>query len=93
MNLSCVWAPEPCLQGAADAVLSWLPFGLYGLVFFGGMIVGERIGKLGISTVVVGWFLMRFASKSPLGHEHVDGKDAEPSPPKPRKHRPTIFGK
>jgi hypothetical protein len=87
--LGCVLNPGPCLTGAADGILSIFPFGLYGVVFLGGMIVGERIGIWGILIAIVGWIALRFSSKTPDIHEHVVGKDAAPPIPKPKK-RPTV---
>lgn len=89
--LGCFLDPGPCLTSAADGILSIFPFGLYGVVFLGGMIVGERIGIWGILIAIVGWIALRFSSKTPDVHEHLaGGKDAAPPPPKPKKKR-TIF--
>lgn len=89
--LGCVFDPGPCLTGAADGILSIFPFGLYGVVFLGGMIVGERIGIWGILIAIVGWIALRFSSKAPDVHEQLlGGKDAAPPIPKPKK-RKTIF--
>ena len=89
--VGCFVNPGPCLNGAADTIISLFPFGLYGLVFFGGMIVGERIGIFGILITVAGWLAVRFGTKSPDVHEHVAGPDAAP-PLAKKKRRKTIFG-
>ena len=86
--LGCAFDPGPCLTGLADGILSIFPFGLYGVVFLAGMIVGERIGIWGILIAIVGWIALRFSSKAPDAHEHVAGKDAATTAPVPR---PTIF--
>ena len=65
MNLSCLWEPGPCLTTFADTILSLFPFGLHGLVFLAGMIVGERIGIIGIIAAVLIWLGARFATKAP----------------------------
>jgi hypothetical protein len=86
----CFLDPGPCLTGVADSILSLFPFGLYGVVFLGGMIVGERIGIWGILIAIVGWIALRFSSKTPDVHEHVGGPDAAPPIPA-KKKRKTIF--
>lgn len=88
--LSCVFSPGPCLTSFADTLLSLFPFGLYGVVFLAGMIVGERIGLWGIIAAVLIWVGARFATKkAPDLHEHVAGPDA--TPPVPKKKRKTLF--
>jgi hypothetical protein len=89
--LGCFLDPGPCLTSAADGILSIFPFGLYGVVFLGGMIVGERIGIWGILIAIVGWIALRFSSKTPHDPiEHVEGRDAAPPIPAKKKHK-TIF--
>jgi hypothetical protein len=72
------------------AAIDLFPFGLYGLIFFAGMIVGERIGVWGIVIAVVGWLAIRFGKKTPDVHEHVAGRDAAPPVPV-KKKRKTLF--
>lgn len=80
--IACLFNPGPCIAdaatGLADAVLSLFPFGLYGLVFLAGMIVGERIGLWGILVAVIGWLALRFRSKDSADdfRGEVSGKDA-----------------
>ena len=67
------------------------PFGERGLIFFAGMIVGERIGVWGIIIAVIGWIAIRFGKKSAEDHEHVAGYDA--APPVPVKKKLVLFPK
>lgn len=88
----CLVDPLGCftdgLVSLADSILSLFPFGLYGIVFLGGMIVGERIGLWGILIAIIGWIAIRFGSRGKddfVGD--VTGHDAAPSPPLPRRRQ------
>ena len=91
--LGCLINPGPCLSGVADGILSIFPFGLYGIVFLGGMIVGERIGIWGIVIAIAGWIALRFGTKTRDSHEQLKpgSPDAAPPVPKPKKPRKTPF--
>ncbi len=76
------------LTDFADAVTGIFPFGLMGLVFTVGMIVGAILGKWGVGALLVLAAVLRFGSKVPDAHEHVVGHDAAPPVKKKRK---TLF--
>jgi hypothetical protein len=88
--LSCVFSPGPCISGAlsgfADAFLSLFPFGFTGLVFFAGLIVGERLGKWGVMAVILGWIAYRFGKTAVPDFDggNVSGSDAARSPRRPK---------
>ena len=88
--LSCVLNPGACISGAltgfADAFLSLFPFGFVGLVFFAGLIIGERLGKWGVMAVILGWVAYRFGRVAVPDFDggNVDGKDASKPVQRPK---------
>lgn len=91
--IGCFLDIEGCAAGMTGSILSLFPFGLYGVVFLGGMVVGERIGLLGILISILAWLGFRFGVNK--GDEFTGGTpDPDPVPsrgPKP-KPRPSIGG-
>ena len=87
MNLSCVFDPGACVDGAVASWLAWFPFGSHGLMFAAGMIVGAILGKWGVGAVFAALVALKFSAKGDQ-HEHVTGPDAAPPVPK---HRPTVL--
>lgn len=75
------WIPE--------WVWPWVPYWPWAAVLIGGGIAWRLAGTPGLVAFggLVGFILGR---RSVETHEHVDGKDAVPPPPKPKK-RKTIF--
>lgn len=85
--IACLFDPLGCFSAGAaslaDSILSLFPFGLYGLVFLAGMIVGERIGLWGILVAVLGWIAIRFGRSRPDDFTGEHGDDpAYPAPPR-----------
>jgi hypothetical protein len=76
------------LADTADAVIGIFPFGLLGLAFTVGMIVGAVLGKVGVGAVLLLAGALQFGRSSPNAHEHVSGHDAAPPVKKKRK---TLF--
>lgn len=68
------------LTGFADMFLSLFPFGFTGLVFFVGLIAGERLGKWGVMAVILGWIAYRFGKVAVPDFDggNVSGNDAKP---------------
>lgn len=70
--IACIFSPIECatagLTSLADGFLSLFPFGFTGLVFFAGLIVGERLGKWGVMAIILGWVAYRFGSAVNVAH-------------------------
>jgi len=90
MNLSCVFDPGACIDGAVASWLAWFPFGSHGVMFAMGMIAGAALGKWGVAAVFAALVALKAAGKTPDVHEHVGGQDAAPPIPAKKKHK-TIF--
>lgn len=76
------------LTYCADAITGLFPFGVLGLTFTVGMVVGAILGKWGVGALLVLAAALRFETKVPDAHEHVSGPDAAPPVKKKRK---TLF--
>ena len=82
----CLLNPAGCIDGAVTSWLAWFPFGIVGVAFMAGLIIGAARGKWGVGALLALAVALKVASKGePI--EHVTGKDALPPVPK----RPTIF--
>lgn len=90
--IECVLDPGGCISQAILSVIDVFPFGLEGLKAAGWMIVGAALGRWGVGAVIAIAIALKVSGKTDEAHEHVVGKDAAPTPPKPKK-RPTIFGR
>lgn len=89
MNLSCIFDPAACVDGAVTSWVNWFPFGIEGVKAVVWMIVGAALGRFGVAAVIALALALKVSGKSPDIHEHVVGKDAAPPIPKPKK-RPTV---
>lgn len=86
--VSCFLNPGACIDGAVASWVAWFPFGMTGVIFAVGMIVGAILGKWGVGAVFALVLALKVAGKSPDIHEHINGgKDAAP-PVAPKKKRP-----
>jgi hypothetical protein len=77
------------IYGAAFFWVEWVPGGWYGVNFVAGLILGALLGKPAVAALLaVGGALMFWRRNPTDTHEHVQGKDAALSFPKPnRKER------
>lgn len=88
-DLSLSFSLTGCAAGLWDWLMAFIPGGFPSLTFLIGLTMGALLGPkaLAIALVAIGFL---FGRRSVDAHEHVDGKDAVPPPPKPKK-RKTIF--
>ncbi len=89
-DLSFSFSVVACAAGLWDWLMAFIPGGFPSLTFLLGLTMGALLGpkSLAIALVVIGFL---FGRRSMETHEHVSGKDAAPTPPKPRKK--TILGR
>ncbi len=88
--IECILSPGACIDGAVASWLAWFPFGVTGVIFATGLVVGAILGKWGVGAVFALSLALKVSGKVKDPHEHVDGRDADPVPPKPKK-RKTLF--
>lgn len=88
-DISLSFSFAACAAGLWDWLMAFIPGGFPSLTFLVGLTMGALLGPkaLALALVVIGFL---FGRRSVEAHEHVDGKDAVPPPPKPKK-RKTIF--
>lgn len=86
--IECALNPGACIDGAVASWVAWFPFGLNGVIFATGMIVGAILGKWGVGAVFALVLALKVSGKADEVHEHVAGRDA--APPEAAK-RPTVF--
>jgi len=99
MDLGCLFNPGPCLSGIGPALETWFwgtiagwPLWLTGAVALA--VVGfayRQAGWPGVMAVVFGYGVLwgRHTAQDE-SHEHVDGPDAVPPPPRPRKRKTLV---
>jgi hypothetical protein len=91
LGLTCLLDPFGCAQRGFDTWLHSIPLGwlLLGAVVVG-MLIGAWLGKIGvfalIGAVLAAVVLSRRGGSDDVA-ENVDGEDAKPSHPKPKKPR------
>ncbi len=85
----CVLNPGECISTGVNAIINLVPYGIVGVAFIAGLIIGPILGTWGVAPLLALFAAVRFGTKSPDTHEHVAGKDAAPPPVKPK--RKTIF--
>lgn len=90
--MECVFDPGGCISQSVQSVIGVFPFGIEGIKAAAWMIVGACLGKWGVGAVLALALALKVSGKTDEAHEHVVGKDADPTPPKPKKKR-TIFGR
>lgn len=83
MNLSCFLDAGACINTAVATWIDWFPFGIIGVAFTAGLIIGAVLGKWGVGVLIALAVALKVASvKEPDLFPHEDPK---PVPVKPKK--------